>query len=555
MISTSTPMPPTINDMFSTTTEVPIAITTNGLPSRQGLKETANVDNVGIKSDKKVVTVSQTENVGTLQHDNLGVKSDKNVVTVTQSENTGAVQHDNLGIKSDKKVVTLAKTENVGAVRHNAVDGLGVNQVLKAESMKTDSQQQDTGEVLTSSTNGGIDNRTSTVIIIETITIETKKIPKSGVKQQREIVEVIEAPGTTVGTDIDTRVKSDVINTDTMITKNDRIMNEKRVNTEIVQNEAINHIIDTNTGNKKAEQTNTAQTELKTLNSHSLPIIDKEIITTKVKKIGSEAQNVIKIDAQTNMPTKSPSTTAILTVEENTPVQNINNIKDDRSTVVETTITKTVEKTPNNGKVNAVAIDVSASKTADLKMTTVDGHGNLENTGGSSTLVVTDTTAAPPLVAATTLDKITNNAKTESVHQIIEVQHVTKPENTLDITKPDTTLDITKSETTLNSNNVVTGEVYVTENINHEQKFTHKAAAGFTPRTHIEDPGVSPPSWLFDVATTVPTTTTTQRMPTRQILDVIGSMLRGNIISILLGFFNMFLQNFGLGLLILFSNC
>ena len=554
MISTSTPMPPTINDMFSTT-EVPIAITTNGLPSRQGLKETANVDNVGIKSDKKVVTVSQTENVGTLQHDNLGIKSDKNVVTVTQSENTGAVQHDNLGIKSDKKVVTLAKTENVGAVRHNAVDGLGVNQVLKAESMKTDSQQQDTGEVLTSSTNGGIDNRTSTVIIIETITIETKKIPKSGVKQQREIVEVIEAPGTTVGTDIDTRVKSDVINTDTMITKNDRIMNEKRVNTEIVQNEAINHIIDTNTGNKKAEQTNTAQTELKTLNSHSMPIIDKEIITTKVKKIGSEAQNVIKIDAQTNMPTKSPSTTAILTVEENTPVQNINNIKDDRSTVVETTITKTVEKTPNNGKVNAVAIDVSASKTADLKMTTVDGHGNLENTGGSSTLVVTDTTAAPPLVAATTLDKITNNAKTESVHQIIEVQHVTKPENTLDITKPDTTLDITKSETTLNSNNVVTGEVYVTENINHEQKFTHKAAAGFTPRTHIEDPGVSPPSWLFDVATTVPTTTTTQRMPTRQILDVIGSMLPGNIISILLGFFNMFLQNFGLGLLILFSNC
>ena len=103
--------------------------------------------------------------------------------------------------------------------------------------------------------------------------------------------------------------------------------------------------------------------------------------------------------------------------------------------------------------------------------------------------------------------------------------------------------------------NVVTGEVYVTENINHEQKFTHKAAAGFTPRTHIEDPGVSPPSWLFDVATTVPTTTTTQRMPTRQILDVIGSMLPGNIISILLGFFNMFLQNFGLGLLILFSNC
>jgi hypothetical protein len=76
-----------------------------------------------------------------------------------------------------------------------------------------------------------------------------------------------------------------------------------------------------------------------------------------------------------------------------------------------------------------------------------------------STLVVTDTTAAPPLVAATTLDTITNNAKTESVHQIIEVQHVTKPETTLDITKPDTTLDITKSETTLNSNNVVTGEV------------------------------------------------------------------------------------------------
>ena len=561
MISTSTPMPPTINDMFSTTTEVPIAITTNGLPSRQVLKETANVDNVGIKSDKKVVTVSQIENVGTLQHDNLGIKSDKNVVTVAQSENTVAVQHDNLGIKSDKKVVTLAKTENVGTVRHNAVDGLGVNQILKAESMKTDSQQQGTGEVLTSSTNGSIDNRTSTVIIIETITIETKKIPKSGVKQQlatgetREIVEVIEAPGTTVGTDIDTRVKSDVINTDTMITKNDRIMNEKRVNTEIVQNEAINHIIDTNTGNKKAEQTNTSQTELKTLNSHSLPIIDKEIITTKVKKIGSEAQNVIKIDAHTNMPTKSPSTTAILTVEENTPVQNVNNIKDDRSTVVETTITKTVEKTPNNGKVNAVAIDVSASRTADLKMTTVDGHGNVENTAGSSTLVVTDTTAAPPLVAATTLDKITNNAKTESVHQIIEVEHVTKPETTLDITKPDTTLDITKSETTLNSNNVVTGEVYVTENINHEQTFTHKAAAGFTPRTHIEDPGVSPPSWLFDVATTAPTTTTTQRMPTRQILDVIGSMLRGNIISILLGFFHMFLQNFGLGLLILFSNC
>ena len=552
MISTSTPMPPTTYDMFSTTTEVPIAITTKGLPSRQGLKEIANVDNVGIKSDKKVVTVSQTENASAVQHDNLGIKSDNNVMTVTQSQNMGAVQHDNLGIKSDKKVVTEAKTENVSTMEHNAADGLGVNQVLKSESIKIDSQQQGTGEVLTSSTNGDNDNRTSTVIIIETITIETKKVPKTGINQQlatgetREIVEVIEAPGTTIGTDIDTRVKSDVINTDTMITKtNTTIMNEKHVNTEIVQNEAINNIIDTNTGNKMAEQTNAVQTELKTLNSHSLPIIDKEIITTKVTKIGSEAQNVIKIDekpqtAQTNMPTKSPSTTAILTVEKNTPVQNIKNIKDDGSTVVETTITKTVEKTPNSGKLNVVAIDVSASKTDDLKMTTIDGHGNVENTGGSSTLVVTDTTAAPPLVAATTLDKITNNDKTESVHQIIEVQHVTKPENTLDITKSDTALDITKSETTLNSNNLVTGEVYVTENINHEKKITHKAAAGFTPRTPIEDPGVSPPSWLFDVATTAPTTTTTQRMPTRQISDDIGSMLRGNVISILFGFFNMF---------------